>query len=87
MTPPLPFSTDGCSGGLSWLWRRAFAAAPPWEGVCVDHDRRDLLLEFSPRSAGRHAPAAGEGPGQPAQIFHNIHRKRGRSSGGRLASP
>ncbi|MFY9975748.1 MAG: hypothetical protein WAK53_15935 [Chromatiaceae bacterium] len=44
-----PFTTDGCSGGLSGLWTfiaeryPAFAAAhegvPPWEGCCVTHDR------------------------------------------------
>lgn len=44
-----PFTTDGCSGGLSAGW--AFAAKhlpgwagmagvlPPWEGCCVAHDR------------------------------------------------
>jgi hypothetical protein len=44
-----PFETDGCSGGLSAMWRLvadsapAFAAAwgvhPPWEPCCVAHDR------------------------------------------------
>jgi len=44
-----PFETDGCSGGLSDIWRLVsgqfpdFAAAhqeiPPWEYCCVEHDR------------------------------------------------
>ena len=37
--PDYPFTTDGCSGGMSALWR-LFARKPaPWEGDCVDHDR------------------------------------------------
>lgn len=45
-----PFSTDGCSGGLSAVWTTVadslprFAEthrdAPPWEACCVTHDRR-----------------------------------------------
>jgi hypothetical protein len=48
-TAPVPFETDGCSGGLSTVWDLvadqfpSFAAihqqAPPWEGCCVTHDR------------------------------------------------
>ncbi|MDK3072255.1 hypothetical protein QO034_03955 [Sedimentitalea sp. JM2-8] len=44
-----PFVTDGCSGGLSDIWKLVsgqfpdFAAAhndlPPWEDCCVAHDR------------------------------------------------
>ena len=44
-----PFTTDGCSGGLSDVWRvvadrfpafaEAHRQAPPWEGCCVIHDR------------------------------------------------
>jgi hypothetical protein len=44
-----PFTTDGCSGGMSSLWvftaerYPAFAEAhegvPPWEACCVTHDR------------------------------------------------
>ena len=44
-----PFTTDGCSGGMSSLWAftaeqyPAFADAhegrPPWEACCVAHDR------------------------------------------------
>lgn len=43
-----PFETDGCSGGLSKIWRSVAAASadfaethqqtPPWEGCCVTHD-------------------------------------------------
>ncbi|MCA0929880.1 hypothetical protein [Ruegeria profundi] len=46
---PIPFETDGCSGGLSTSWRfvaetfpkfRAlYEAHPPWEYCCVTHDR------------------------------------------------
>ena len=48
-TAPVPFETDGCSGGLSEAWRvvagrfpdfaEAHRALPPWEGCCVTHDR------------------------------------------------
>lgn len=44
-----PFTTDGCSGGMSALWTflaqryPAFAEAhqgvPPWQDCCVKHDR------------------------------------------------
>lgn len=40
-----PFTTDGCSGGMSALWRLACRlgavaeSVPPWEGDCVAHDR------------------------------------------------
>ena len=44
-----PFETDGCSGGLSEVWRlvavrfpdfaAAHQSAPPWETCCVVHDR------------------------------------------------
>ncbi|MEM1352306.1 MAG: hypothetical protein AAGF27_08165 [Pseudomonadota bacterium] len=44
-----PFTTDGCSGGLSWSWQMLAdffpnfevtnGAAPPWEACCVMHDR------------------------------------------------
>ncbi|MCE8509304.1 hypothetical protein KBY28_12700 [Ruegeria pomeroyi] len=47
--PLTPFTTDGCSGGLSAGWTMVadtfpdFAAAqgnlPPWEACCVIHDR------------------------------------------------
>jgi hypothetical protein len=43
------FKTDGCSGGLSEVWRLvadqfpgfadAYESAPPWESCCVTHDR------------------------------------------------
>lgn len=35
-----PFTTDGCSGGMSRTWRFVFRRPPPWEGLCVDHDRK-----------------------------------------------
>lgn len=43
-----PFTTDGCSGGMSSVWRAVAQVfpefrntqgeAPPWEGCCVIHD-------------------------------------------------
>ncbi|WP_293575849.1 hypothetical protein [Phaeobacter sp.] len=40
---PAPFTTDGCSGGLSLLWRQFVSAAtdqgPRFEYCCVAHDR------------------------------------------------
>ena len=44
-----PFTTDGCSGGLSDAWQvvanqypdfaETHQSAPPWEACCVTHDR------------------------------------------------
>jgi len=44
-----PFTTDGCSGGLSEGWKSfasiipkfkdEFGEQPPWESCCVEHDR------------------------------------------------
>jgi hypothetical protein len=39
MNPDYPFTTDGCSGGMTLLWRLLFARVPPWEGSCVEHDK------------------------------------------------
>jgi hypothetical protein len=36
--PDYRFSSDGCSGGLSWLWRSITGRGPPFEGCCVAHD-------------------------------------------------
>ena len=43
-----PFTSDGCSGGLSAAWhelaeisgtfRQRYGETPPWEACCVDHD-------------------------------------------------
>lgn len=30
---------DGCSGGMSAAWRKAFGTAPPWEHCCDLHDQ------------------------------------------------
>ncbi|MFV1604275.1 hypothetical protein VWZ88_07725 [Phaeobacter sp. JH20_36] len=40
---PTPFATDGCSGGLSAIWRQfsgreETADGPPFEACCVAHD-------------------------------------------------
>lgn len=50
MTELRPFTTDGCSGSVMCLlrlgWRVLFwlrlmmHPAPPWEAVCVEHDRK-----------------------------------------------
>lgn len=44
-----PFTTDGCSGGLSEGWnsfarflpefKNKFGEKPPWESCCIEHDR------------------------------------------------
>ena len=34
-----PFTTDGCSGGMSWFWRTVLRRPLPWEGACESHDR------------------------------------------------
>ncbi|NNK78718.1 MAG: hypothetical protein HKP40_08410 [Litoreibacter sp.] len=46
---PDPFETDGCSGGMSVIWRDMSASlpvlqsqigqTPPWEKCCIAHDR------------------------------------------------
>jgi hypothetical protein len=33
------FKTDGCSGGMSWVWNLVTGHGPPWEGCCVTHDK------------------------------------------------
>lgn len=38
-TPPKEFTTDGCSGLMSWFWRTVLRHPPPWEGDCVSHDK------------------------------------------------
>lgn len=38
--PKKQFTTDGCSGGMSWAWRRISGKPPPWERDCVEHDHR-----------------------------------------------
>lgn len=30
---------DGCSGGMSVMWRKLFKKPPPWEGCCDIHDQ------------------------------------------------
>ena len=36
--PDYRFSSDGCSGLMSWAWRTFVGCGPPWEGDCVVHD-------------------------------------------------
>ena len=42
-TPPREFTTDGCSGGMSWFWQTFIKpltkADIPWRQCCVIHDR------------------------------------------------
>jgi hypothetical protein len=33
-----PFTTDGCSGGMTWLWLKVKGQRPPWDNCCVLHD-------------------------------------------------
>lgn len=33
------FTTDGCSGGMTAMWRAVWRRAPPWNDLCVTHDR------------------------------------------------
>lgn len=54
-----PFTSDGCSGGMSAAWRIASSAFPvlaqrhgehpPWESCCIEHDR--LYHKGGPRDA------------------------------------
>lgn len=40
MTAPVyPFTTDGCSGGMTAAWRAVYRKDPPWNGLCVEHDK------------------------------------------------
>jgi hypothetical protein len=34
-----PFTTDGCSGGMTACWRVVWRRDPPWNDLCVEHDR------------------------------------------------
>lgn len=34
-----PFTTDGCSGGMTACWKLVFRKAPPWNDACVAHDK------------------------------------------------
>jgi len=34
-----PFTTDGCSGFMSFFWRTVLRKPPPWEGCCFAHDK------------------------------------------------
>lgn len=36
--PPVDFHSDGCSGGLSKLWKKVFGELPPFETACREHD-------------------------------------------------
>jgi hypothetical protein len=37
--PDFPFTTDGCSGGMTAMWRLVGRCDPPWNDLCVEHDR------------------------------------------------
>lgn len=39
VTPPKEFTSDGCSGGMSWLYAKLTGGKElPWHGCCRDHD-------------------------------------------------
>jgi hypothetical protein len=82
-----PFTTDGCSGGLSGLWTftaeryPAFAeghdGVPPWKPCCVTHDRA-YGAPVRPAASGRawaaHQPYAN---GLTACRMRSAYRLRG----------
>lgn len=35
---PEGFTTDGCSGAMSWFCRKILGHPPPWENCCIEHD-------------------------------------------------
>jgi hypothetical protein len=47
--PPIPFASDGCSGGMSEVWStvaqvspgflESYGVSPPWLTCCIAHDR------------------------------------------------
>ena len=37
--PDFPFVTDGCSGAMTWAWQAVFRLNPPWNDLCIEHDR------------------------------------------------
>jgi hypothetical protein len=37
--PDFPFTTDGCSGGMTAIWKLIRGRPPPWNDLCVTHDR------------------------------------------------
>jgi hypothetical protein len=34
-----PFTTDGCSGGMTAIWKFLWRKDPPWNNCCVEHDK------------------------------------------------
>lgn len=37
--PERPFTSDGCSGGMSFVWKKFTGRELPWAAACVQHDR------------------------------------------------
>lgn len=37
--PPVQFKSDGCSAGLSYLWKLVFNTIPKFEPCCNQHDQ------------------------------------------------
>jgi hypothetical protein len=37
--PTKGFKSDGCSGGMSWTWRKWTNKRLPWEDACIKHDK------------------------------------------------
>lgn len=34
------FTTDGCSGGMTAIWKILFNKVPPWNDCCIEHDKQ-----------------------------------------------
>ncbi|SRR6266704_2014871 len=33
------FTTDGCSGGMTSMWEWWYGKPPPWNDLCIRHDK------------------------------------------------
>lgn len=38
--PDEPFTSDGCSGGLTAIWQFLTGERPPWDDCCIWHDKQ-----------------------------------------------
>lgn len=39
-SPDFEFTTDGCSGGMTMVWEFVSHDPPPWNHLCIEHDRK-----------------------------------------------